>query len=167
MTMVISYGIELHDIENLTWPMWEACSVECVAMIGGTCPRERQDPNTKRYGTCPGRSEKYTNAAAEVVHSWTLDSGQSEECGNAVDGDAWFALFRNPDEGTFDGPMGAGVILCVTSQGFVQTTRFDTKEELDKDWDTLVAEHDGSECPNDSPTCTPEDPCVICHDKEV
>lgn len=157
--MTIGYDIELHDIENLTWPMWEACSVECPAMIGGTCPAD----TNKR---CPGWSAKYTNAAAEVVHAWTMDSQQSEECGDTVDGDAWFALFRNPDEGTFDGPMGAGVILCVTSQGFVKATRFATKEELDKDWDTLVTENNGSECPNDSPTCTPEDPCVVCHDEE-
>lgn len=158
--MTISYDVKLHDIENLTWPMWRACSVECVAMIGGICPAD----NNER---CPGWSAKFTNAAAEVVHAWTMDSQQSEECGDAVDGDAWFALFRNPDEGTFDGPMGAGVILCVTSQGFVQATRFDTKEELEEAWAKLVAEHDGSECPNDSPTCTPEDPCVVCHDEEV
>lgn len=159
--MTISYSIELHDIENLTWPMWRACSVECPAMIGGTC---------NLHGasfSCPGWSAKFTNAAAEVVHSWTLDSGQNEECGNATDGDDWFALFRNTDGHTIEhGPMGAGVILCVTSQGFVQATRFDTKEELEEAWAKLVAEHDGSECPNDSPTCTSEDPCVVCHDEE-
>lgn len=155
--MPISYSIELHEITDLTWPMWQACSIECPAMIGAPCPAD----NNER---CPGWSAKYTNAAAEVVHSWTLDSGQSDECGDAVDGDAWFALFRNPDDGTFDGPMGAGVILCITSQGFVQATRFATTEELTRDWAKIQAEYD--ECENGSPTCTEDDPCVLCYDEE-
>jgi hypothetical protein len=80
-----------------------------------------------------------------VIYSWTLVSGQSEECGNAVDGDAWFALFKNPDTGTFDGPMGAGVTLCVTSQGFVQATRFADTEELTREWDKIVDEYEDNE----------------------
>jgi hypothetical protein len=143
--MTISYSIELHEITDLTWPMWESCGIECPAMIGGTCPREIRDQRTGGFLTCPGNSSKFTNAASEVVHSWTLDSGQSDECGNSVDGDCWFALFRNPDAGTFDGPMGAGVILCETSMGFVQATRFTTMEELTRDWAKIQAEYEDDE----------------------
>jgi hypothetical protein len=136
--MPISYAIELHEITDLTWPMWEACSIECPAMIGADCPRKEGD-------RCPGRSEKYTDAASEVVHSWTLGSGQSDECGNSTEGDGWFALFRNPDAGTFDGPMGAGVILHENSRGFIQATRFTTEYELDLDWTEIQSEYEDDE----------------------
>lgn len=136
--MPITYNIEPHDITDLTWPMWEACSIECPAMIGAECPKKNDE-------RCPGWSAKFTDAAAEVVHGWTLESFQDEECGDASERDAWFALFKNPDPGTFDGPMGAGVILCVTSQGFVQATRFKDTEELTRDWAKLMVEYEDDE----------------------
>lgn len=138
--MSITYPVELHEITNLTWPMWEACSIECPAMIGAECPGRLDRRNsTGGLMRCPGWSAKFPNAAAEVVHSWTLDSGQDEECGEQ-DRDGWFALFKNPDDSTIDGPMGAGVILCAISNGAVQVTRFDTEEELSRDWAKIVAE---------------------------
>jgi hypothetical protein len=157
--MPITYSIEPYEITNLTWPMWDACSIECPAMIGADCPKK----DDKR---CPGWSAKFTDAAAEVVWHWTLESGQSEECGNATESDAWFALFKNADAGTFDGPMGAGVILCVTSQGLVQATRFTTEYERDLDWNKIIDEYVDNECENGSPTCTEADPCVLCNDEE-
>lgn len=138
--MTITYDIELHDITELTWPMWEACSVECPAMIGGTCGRATYNKDGK-WTPCPGWSAKFSNAAAEVVHSWTLDSFQSEECGNATDGPAWFALFPNHDtHRQHHDPLGAGVILCVLSTGAVQATRFESGEELTRDWAKIEAE---------------------------
>lgn len=147
--MTISYGIELHDITSLTEPMWEACGIECPAMIGADCPGGMD---------CPGWSAQFASAAAEVVRSWTRGSGQSDDCGDAVDGDAWYALFRNPDAGTYGGPMGAGVILCVTSHGFVGATRFGTAEALEEDWRELRDE--ASRWVRDTcPDCTDEAAC--------
>lgn len=138
---MISYNIELHEITGLTWPMWEACSIECPAMIGAPCRGAAIGTEAR----CPGWSAKFSNAAAEVVHSWTLDSGQDEECGN-TDHSGWFALFRTPDDETHDdNPMGAGVILCVISSGAVQVTRFDSAEELTRDWAKIVAECEDDE----------------------
>lgn len=73
--------------------MWEACSVECPAMIGGTCGKDTRHSTGK---PCSGWSAKYNNAASEVIYSWTMDSGQSDECGTTEYGGSWFALFRNP-----------------------------------------------------------------------
>jgi hypothetical protein len=134
---MISYNIEPPDITALTWPMWEACGIECPSMIGAPCPADVGDGSYRR---CPGWSAKFTGAAAEVVHGWTLDSGQSDECGDAECSIGWNALFRNPDQGTFDGPMGAGVTLTTDSQGFVSVTRYETAEERDADWTALQEE---------------------------
>ncbi len=139
---MINYDIDVHDIDDLTEPMWQACGLECPVMIGGKCRRDERDSRTNMFRTCPGWSTKFTNAAAEVVHAWSQSSGQSDDCGNAVEGDAWFALFRNPDRGTFDGPMGAGVILTVASGGEVTADRFESADELEKDWALLLEEHE-------------------------
>lgn len=129
--MPITYAIEEYEITSLTWPMWQACGLECPAMIGAPCKRE-----SGKFCTL----YKFDTAAAEVVYSWTLDSGQSDECGDAGEGAAWFALFVNPDASEHTGPMGAGVILCVLSGGAVSATRFDTAAELNADWEKLLAE---------------------------
>lgn len=131
----ITYRVQAHDITTLTWPMWEACGIECPKMIGAGCPRG--------IGTadgCPGWSSKWDNAATEVVYGWTLRSDQSDTCGDVDQPIGWNALFRNPDRGTHDGPMGAGVILTTDSQGFVTLTRYDTVEERDADWSELQEE---------------------------
>lgn len=135
---MISYVIEPHDINTLTAPMWDACGIECPAMIGADCPGKELD------GTrCPGWSAKFSNAAAEVVHGWTLESFQDDQAGNSVEGDGWFALFRTPnDERHDDNPMGAGVILCELSNGAVQVTRFGSDEELTRDWAKITAEYE-------------------------
>lgn len=111
-------------------------------MIGGTCGKDTRHSTGK---PCSGWSAKYNNAASEVIYSWTMDSGQSDECGTTEYGGSWFALFRNPDASTHDGPVGVGVILCVTSSGAVAATRFTTEMELEEDWAKLQAETDDSE----------------------
>lgn len=137
----ITYRVQPHDITTLTAPMWDACGIECPAMIGGTC-RGTVAGDILR---CPGWSGKYADAASEVIHGWTMESGQDEEAGNASERDAWFALFKNDDTTTFDGPMGAGVILCVTSGGYVQATRFKDTEELTRDWAKILMEYEDDE----------------------
>lgn len=165
--MPISYDIELHDIEALTWAMWDACSVDCPAMIGAPCPTQSRymdgpaDAKHFRKG-CPGWSAKFTNAATEVIYTWTLGSGQSEECGNTDHG-GWYALFRNPDKGEHGGPMGAGVILTAGSSGSCNATRFATTEEMEKEWAGLLRET--RECPYEN-DCAYDELCEQCTDDE-
>jgi hypothetical protein len=155
--MTISYAVEPYEITTLTWPMWEACGIECPAMIGADCPGKEGDGLK-----CPGWSAKYSSAAAEVAHGWTMTSDQSEECGTTEFGGNWYALFRNPDKGTFDGPMGAGLILTVTDQGFVSLIRYTDGYECDQAWKALEAET--HECPHESPICTPDALCDACEE---
>jgi hypothetical protein len=92
----------------------------------------------------PYRSgSKFTTVAAEKVYSWTLGSGQDEECGNATDWHLWSARFD--PKGTEDmpgGPMGGGVILTVDSQEFVNAERFGTRSGCAETWASLVREWD-------------------------
>jgi hypothetical protein len=157
--MTISYDIKIHDITELTWPMWEACGIECPAMIGADCPRKDGDGLS-----CPGWSSAFPNAAAEVVHSWTMDSGQSDTCGETESPIGWNALFRNPDKDTHGGPMGAGLILSVSTQGFHHLTRYEATEELEADWSALQdkeAEYDRANC-----LACPEGQDCVDHDDE-
>lgn len=137
---MISYNIEPHDITSLTWPMWDACGIECPAMIGADCP-DKPGEGTAR---CLGWSSKFPSAAAEVVWCWTMQNFQDEDCGGE-DGGTWFALFHAPKGESHDGPMGAGVILCTLSSGAVQLTRFTSTEELTRDWAKIVAEYEDNE----------------------
>lgn len=147
----ITYRAQPHDITELTWPMWDACGIDCPAMIGADCPG-------KDGGRCPGRSSEFPHAAAEVVHGWTLGSGQSDTCGEADSPIGWNALFRNPDAGTHDGPMGAGVILSTDSQGFVYLTCYESADSLESEWADLQqreADYDRANCEE----CADGEPC--------
>ena len=146
---MINYDIDPSDITSLTEPMFTACGIECPAMIGAPCPgntsgRYMDGPADARHyaSRCPGHSSKFPSAAAEVVYGWTLSNFQDEDCGGE-NGETWFALFRTPDDERHDNnPMGAGVILCALSSGAVQVTRFDSAEELSRDWAKIVAEYE-------------------------
>lgn len=152
---MLSFNVELHDITSLTEPMFGACSIECPAMIGAECPAEKGE-------RCSGWSAKYSNAAAEVVHSWSMSSFQDEEAGDC-DRNGWYGLFRTPEaERSDDNPMRAGVILYNSPTGGVQVTRYDTEEELSRDWAKIEAEE--WECPNDNEVCSQEAPCPECTD---
>lgn len=143
---MITYAVEPHDITTLTWPMWEACGIECPKMIGADCPRDGYPAKH-----CPGYSVKFPSAAAEVLYGWTMDSSHDEECGNAIEGPAWHALFRTRPADPHDGPMGAGAIFTVDSQGFTAATLYETISELDADWSALrkkEAEFDRANCEN-------------------
>ncbi len=149
---MIDYSVGLEDITTLTAPMWEACGIECPVMIGATCPGK----DTSRYMdgpadaahlrmSCPGWSAKFPNAAAEVVWSWSLESGQDDSAGTTEFGGNWYALFVADSTAPENGPMGAGVILCVQSGGAVELSCFDTKTELDEVWEGIVKENEEPE----------------------
>lgn len=143
---MISYNIEPHDITSLTAPMFDACGLECPAMIGAECPKNVQ-VKTGVWGSCPGWSAKFPSAAAQVVHSWTLDGTQDEQCGDSVMGSAWHALFRTPEsERTGNNPMGAGLILTELSSGAIELTVFDSAEELTEVWAKIVREVEPGLC---------------------
>lgn len=139
----ITYRVQPHDINTLTWPMWEACGIECPKMIGAPC----QHPN----GNC-SRFGKFPNAATEVVYGWTMESFQSDTCGDVDQLIGCNHLFRaaGEDDDT-DGPMGAGLILHTDSQGFVTLTRYATVLGLESDWQQLQekeAEYERANCEN-------------------
>lgn len=141
----ITYRVQAHDITTLTWPMWEACGIECPKMIGADCPR-----GISTGEDCPGWSAKFPSAAAEVVHAWSLDS-DPETVGDVDQPIGWNALFRTTGEDDdTDTPTGAGVILHTDSQGFVSLVRYGTATELDGIWSMLQdeeAEFERANCP--------------------
>lgn len=154
----ITYRVQPHNIRTLTWPMWEACGIECPAMIGADCPGnyDGRDPS-RELTTCPGWSGKFPHAAAEVVHGWSLDS-QPETCGDTEQPIGFNAIFRAEDGDDPDAPMGAGVILTTDSQGSVSLVRYETATELDGIWGMLQdkeAEYDRANCEE----CTDDGPC--------
>jgi len=156
----LTYRVQAHDIRTLTAPMWEACGIECPAMIGATCPGTVDGVITR----CPGKSSKFPHAAAEVVYGWSLDS-QPETCGDTDQPIGYNALFRAEDGDDPDGPMGAGVILTTDSQGFVSLARYETATELDGIWEMLQSEeakYDRANCVE----CADDGPCWNHHDDE-
>lgn len=128
----MQYAVQPHDINRLTAPMFDACGIECPAMIGADCPRVNGDGLD-----CPGWSAKFPSAAVEVVYGWDAD----ERAGGGESGHPWYGLHRTPEgERCDNNPMGAGVILVEFSDGAVQLTRFGSEEELSRDWAKIVAE---------------------------
>lgn len=138
----ITYRVQPHDITTLTWPMWDACGIECPKMIGAPCSGGMN---------CPGWSSKWSNAATEVVYGWSLH-WQPETCGDVDQPIGSNAIFRTPeDESHDDNPMAAGLILSTGSQGDVTLTRYETPTELDGIWSMLQdeeAKYDRANCVN-------------------
>jgi hypothetical protein len=94
---------------------------------------------------------KFDTVAAEKIHSWTLDSSQTDECGNSVDWLWWAAKFDGAD----GQDMGAGVILTEMSGGSVTAARYESAAEYNAAWfniedQWLTAVHadctDGKDC---------------------
>ncbi len=148
----IAYRVQAHDITTLTEAMWDACGIECPAMIGAPCPGGMG---------CPGWSPKWDNAATEVVYGWTMESFQSETCGDVDQPIGCNHLFRTPeDERHDDNPMGAGLILNADSQGFVALGRYENVTELDENWAQLQEEEakfERANCPACAESNTPCD----------
>lgn len=152
----ITYAVQPHDITALTAPMFDACGLECPAMIGADCSGK----NGSRLD-CPGWSSKFPNAAAEVIYSW----GADDRAGGGESGHPWYGLHRTPeDERSADNPMGAGVILTELSTGAVELIVFDSAEELAEVWAKLL--HETRECPYEIDGCTGDEMCGQCTDDE-
>lgn len=163
----ITYRVQPHDITTLTWPMWEACGIECPAMIGADCYSKIKRRDADGFvAACPGWSAKFPNAAAQVVHGWSMSSDQDDTCGDVDQPIGWNAIFRaaGEDDDT-DGPMGAGLILTTGSQGDVTLARYTTVLELDTEWAALQkmeAEYDRANCED----CTDDERCYAHDDEE-
>ncbi|MBQ6358494.1 MAG: hypothetical protein IJI97_05995 [Clostridia bacterium] len=93
---------------------WQACGLDCPMLTGGKCKKDSGE-------WCTG--PKFDSAAAEILWDWSLDSGQDENCGDAVDGYGWYALFR-PER----------AILHTDSQGFVSAWRVPESDNLEDMW---------------------------------
>lgn len=132
--------------ETLAEIHWQACGLACPALNGDRCKKDAGE-------SCSG--PKFDTAAAEILWLWSLGSGQDEDCGDAQYGDGWHALFR-----------AERAVLHTDSRGFVSAWRVPESEDLDKVWEEIEsrAAHPEDECVNGSPTCTSDDPCVICYD---
>ncbi len=162
----ITYAVQPHAITTLTAPMWEACGIECPAMIGAPCPGNTDGHymdgpadaahHAKR---CPGKSSKFPHAAAEVVYGWSLH-WQPETCGDVDQPIGCNSIFRTPeDEHHDDNPMGAGVILNTDSQGAVTLARYYDVALMEAEWAALQqreADYFRANCED----CTPDAPCT-------
>lgn len=73
---------------------------------------------------------KFDTIAAEKLHTWTLDSSQTEDCGNSTYWHWWAAKFDAAD----DQAMGSGVILTEMSGGSVTASRYDSVVEHNAAW---------------------------------
>lgn len=66
---------------------------------------------------------KFESVAAAIMWTWSLDSTQDEECGDAQYGNGWHALFRSER-----------AILHTDSSGFVSAWRVEDGTDLDAAW---------------------------------
>lgn len=93
---------------------------------------------------------KFDSVAAFKLHRWSLDSGHSEEHGNAVDWHRWSAIFRNVTDA--DSPRKSeqpAAILTTDSQGFVSAAWYGDGNAAEADWEALEKEWDDFEGDDD------------------
>lgn len=84
---------------------------------------------------------KFDSVAALKLHQFTLDSGQDEEHGNAVDWHRWSALFRNVTDS--DSPRKSeqpAAMLHTDSQGFVSAEWYADGNAAEEVWASLEKE---------------------------
>lgn len=106
---------------------WQACGLDCPMLTGGKCKKDSGE-------WCTG--PKFSSAAAEILHAWSLDSSQDEESGTSEYGNGWHALFRD-----------SRAILHTNSQGFVSAWMVPDSENLDTVWEEIES---GSVYPDDT-----------------
>ncbi len=109
-------GVSLIKPDVLTSAHWDACNLACPALSGQPCPRDT-------FHTCPEYSSKFSSAAAELLWSWSLDSSQDEDCGDAQLGNGWHALFRSER-----------AVLHTGNSGFVSAWRIEDGADVDAYW---------------------------------
>lgn len=131
--------------KNLEEIHWQACGLECPVVTGGKCKKD-----SGKWCTGP----KFDSAAAEILHDWSMDSGQDDESGHSDYGNGWHALFRQER-----------AILHTDSQGFVYAWQVPDSEDIDKVWEGIEegAVYPDDDFENGSPSCTEDDPCVVCY----
>lgn len=86
---------------------------------------------------------KFDSVAAFKLWTWSLDSGQDADHGNAVDWHRWSALFRNVTGS--DSPHKSeqpAAMLHTTSQGFVSAEWYGDGNAAEADWEALEKEWD-------------------------
>lgn len=95
---------------------------------------------------------KFQDDYTEQLYERSLDQGHDEETGE-VDAMGWFAIFR--DELT---------IINQTSQGFVYSQIYESAEEMETNWERIVA--DGNDTCNECGAELPELGLQLCSDCE-
>lgn len=70
-----------------------------------------------------GVGPKFDSVAAAILWTWSLDSSQDAECGDAQYGNGWSALFRDER-----------AVLNTTASGAVYAWRVGVNEDLDATW---------------------------------
>lgn len=71
---------------------------------------------------------KFDNVAAAILHTWSLDSGQNDECGDAQYGNGWHARFNDER-----------AILHTDNSGFVAAWRIPDDADMDDEWAKIEA----------------------------
>jgi hypothetical protein len=66
---------------------------------------------------------KFDSVATLFLWSWSLDSGQDEDCGESEYGNGWHALFRSER-----------AVLHTNGQGFVYAWRIEPGKDVDTYW---------------------------------
>jgi hypothetical protein len=86
---------------------------------------------------------KFDSVAAFKLWRFSLDSGQDEDHGNAVDWHRWSALFRDvTGEGTEPVKGQPAAILHTNAQGFVSAEWYADGDKAEKVWADLEKEWD-------------------------
>lgn len=81
---------------------------------------------------------KFDSIAAFKLYLWSLDGGQDEETGNAVDWDYWAAIFRDVTQSGSSGKSMPPVAILVTdSQGSVSANWYGDGDAAELAWTEL------------------------------
>lgn len=75
------------------------------------------------YGPYDSVRPKFGSVAAAIMWTWSLDSSQDADCGDAQYGNGWHALFRSER-----------AILHTDSAGFVSAWRIEDGKDVDAVW---------------------------------
>jgi hypothetical protein len=84
---------------------------------------------------------KFDSVAAFKLHQWSLDSGQSEDHGSAIDWHRWSAIFRNvTDSDSSHKSEQPAAMLHTNPQGFVTAEWYSDGVGAEEVWASLVKE---------------------------
>jgi hypothetical protein len=80
------------------------------------------------YAAGESAGPKFDSVAAAIMWTWSLDSTQDEDCGDAQYGNGWHALFRSER-----------AVLHTGNAGFVSAWRIEAHEDVDAVWAEIEA----------------------------